>query len=210
MWKISSHAKIKDIFRRKKLKSKDLIHERGASVKTFELEENKILIEGTLTDERFCRSFIYSLQRRVDPGVIHRITVRMMLSLPKLIIESAEAEMPAVPVGMCREIKDVVHKLIGLRLTRGFKDKVKELFGGRNGCIHMTNLILFMSSAAIQGSYTYYNRVREDGRLKYPDFDDSLIINSCHVWMEEGPFVARLKEMKKTAEGVRTDKAGRK
>ncbi|MFH1079031.1 MAG: DUF2889 domain-containing protein [Pseudomonadota bacterium] len=192
------------------MKKKDLIHERGAFVKIFELEENQILIEGTLTDERFCRSFIYSLQRLVDPDVIHRITVRMTLSLPKLIIESAEAEMPAVPVGMCREIKDVVHKLIGLRLTRGFKDKVKKLFGGRNGCIHMTNLILFMSTAAIQGSYTFYNRVREDGRLKHPDFDDSLIINSCHVWSEDGSFAARLVEMKKAAESVRAEKTGRK
>lgn len=187
-----------------KMGEKDLIHERSASVQIFEIGENKILIKGTLTDERFHHSLrLYSRQKLVPPGVVHRIIVTMVLSLPKLIIESAEAEMPAVPVELCRDIKGVVNKLVGLRLVRGFKDKMKDLLGGKKGCIHMNHLILFMSAAAIQGSYTYYNRMRENERLKPPDFDGSLIVNSCHVWKEEGPFAPQLEEMKKAAKRVR-------
>jgi hypothetical protein len=183
--------------RRKRVGKKDLIHERGMSVKILELEGDRILIEGTLTDERFCESFIYLLERLVDPGVIHHVIVRIILSLPKLLIESAEAEMPAVPVDMCKEMKDSVKKLVGLQLTRGFKSKLKERLGGKNGCLHMTNLILFMNTAALQGSYTFYNRVREDGRLKDPKFDNSPIVNSCHVWREEGPYAPRFEDMGK-------------
>lgn len=185
---------------------KDFIHERSALVKIFEIGEDKILIEGTLTDERFCQSFIYSLEQFINPGVVHRIIVRMTLSLPELIIESADAEMPAVPVEMCREVRDTVNKLVGLQMKRGFKDNVRNIIGGKSGCIHMMNLILFMSTAAIQGSYTYYNRVREDGRLKRADFDGSLIVNSCHVWREEGPFAQRLEKLKKATHGVRGKK----
>jgi hypothetical protein len=180
-----------------------LIHERGATVKVFEIGEDKILIEGILTDERFCPSFIYALQRFIDPGIVHRILVKMVLSLPKLIIESAEAEMLAVPVEMCKEVKDVLNKLVGIPLTRGFKENVRKRLGGKNGCIHMNNLLLFMSTAAVQGSYSYYNRVREDGRLKQPDFDNDLIINSCHVWSEDGPLAQRLEEIKKAVENTK-------
>ena len=188
----------------------ELIHERGASVKVFEIGVDKILIEGILTDERFCPSFIYSLQRFIDPGIVHRIIVKMVLSLPKLIIESAEADMLAVPMEMCKEVKDVVSKLVGIPLTRGFRENVRKSLGGKNGCIHMNNLLLFMSTAAIQGSYTYYNRVREDGRLKRADFDGSLIINSCHLWREGGPFAQRLEEIQKATHGVRGKKTKNK
>jgi len=188
------------------LGKKDFIHERDARVKIFETGDDRILIEGTLTDERFCPSYIYSLQQLIEPGVVHRIIVRMTLSLPKLIIESAEAEMPAVPTVMCREVQDTVKELVGLQMKRGFKENVKKILGGKNGCIHMMNLILFMSTAAIQGSYSYYNRVREGGRIKRGDFDDSLIVNSCHVWREDGPLARRLEEMKKAAHDIRADK----
>ncbi|MDD5234439.1 MAG: DUF2889 domain-containing protein [Syntrophales bacterium] len=139
----------------------------------------------------------------MDPGIVHHIIVRLVLSLPKLIIESAEAEMPSVPVDMCRDMEEVAGKLVGLRLTRGFKDRLTEILGGKNGCIHMNNLIQFMANAAIQGSYTYYSWLREDGRLKQHDFDASLIVNSCHIWREDGPLAPRLDELKKIAESIR-------
>jgi hypothetical protein len=192
------------------LEKKELIHERASSVKVYEIGENRIMIEGVLTDERLCRSFLYSLQRLVDPGIVHHIIVRLVLSLPKLIIESAEAEMPSVPVDICREMEEAAGKLVGLRLTRGFKGRLNEILGGKNGCIHMNNLIQFMSTAAIQGSYTYYNRVREDGRLKQPDFDASLIVNSCYIWREDGPFAPRLNELEKIAGSVQTSPGGHK
>jgi len=179
------------------------IHERCSSVKIFEIGERRILIEGRLTDERFFKSYIYAVQRAIEPGIVHDIIVRVALSLPGLIIECAEVEMPTVPMAMCREVKDIVSKLEGFRITHGFKEKVKEVLGGKKGCIHILNLMLFISTAAIQGSYSYYNRVREDGKLMQPDFDSSLVINSCHIWREEGPLAPRLEEMKAAAKHYR-------
>ena len=181
----------------------DLIHQRGVSIKIFEISKDRILIESLLVDERFCPFFIYARQQVVDSGMIHRVMVRMTLSLPELIIEAAEIEMAIIPNAKCREVEALSGKIVGLQLTRGFKRKVTALLGGKVGCIHITNLILFMSSAAIQGSYTYYNRVREDGRVKHSDLDDSLLINSCHLWKEDGPLARRLGEMKRAAKRVR-------
>lgn len=186
------------------MKGDNLIHERRITIKTQETGENRIRIEGTLTDERFCHSFLYSIMNFIKPGRVHRIIVMMELTLPDLMIEKAEAKMQTVPVGMCREAGDVVTQLIGLRMTRGFTNRIREIMGGRKGCLHMTNLILSMSAAAMQGSYAYYTRVREDGRIKSPDFDGSIILNSCHIWREGGPFASRLEEMKKAARNVRS------
>lgn len=180
------------------------IHERNITVRTFEGGENRIRVEGTLTDDRFCPSFLYSIMTFIEPGPVHRITVVMDVTLPRLIIEKAEARMSTVPVAYCREVENVVKKLVGLRITRGFTNKIRDLVGGRNGCLHMNQLILAMGAAAVQGSYAYYTRVREDGRIKSPDFDGSIILNSCHIWREGGPFASRLEEMKKASRNVRS------
>jgi hypothetical protein len=180
------------------------IHERSITVKTFETGDNRIRMEGTLTDDRFCPSFLYSIMNFIEPGRIHCITVVMELTLPQLIIEKAEARMSTVPVAYCREVEGIVKQLVGLRMTRGFTNKIRDVLGGRKGCLHMNQLIMAMSAAAVQGSYAYYTRVREDGRIKSPEFDGSIILNSCHIWREGGPFASRLEEMKKAARNVRS------
>lgn len=185
------------------LKNRVIIHERQITVKTFETGGDRIRLEGTLTDERFCRSFLYSIMGFIKPGCVHCLTVNMELTLPDLVIEKAEAKMKTVPVDVCREAGDVVKMLVGLRMTHGFTNRIREIMGGRKGCLHMTNLILSMSAAAIQGSYAYYTRVREDGRIKSPDFDGSIILDSCHIWREGGPFASRLEQMKEAARKVR-------
>jgi len=165
---------------------KTLIHERSAVIKIYEIEKDKILMEGILTDERFCRMFLHASQKAIDPSMLHRIVVKIILSLPKFIIESAEAEMITVPDDVCREVENVVKKIVGLQITSGFKGKVRELMGGAKGCLHISNLLLFMSTAALQGSHTYYNRLQEDGTLKRPAFDRGILADSCHFWKKEG------------------------
>jgi len=178
----------------------DSIHERNLSIRTTEIGENMICIEGNLTDERLCPAFQYSKRQLVDKGVYHHIQVKMTLSLPKLTIESIRAQMPTVPIEHCREIERVVTQLVGIQLARGFSRKVRERIGGVNGCVHMTQLLLAMSAASVQGSYAYYNRVRNNGKPMKPEYDESLLVNSCHVWRESGPFAHQLEEMKKAGQ----------
>lgn len=186
------------------MKRKEIIHERKIDVRNYETGENRLRIEGTLTDERFSPSFLYSIMAFIRPGRVHHITVTLDVTLPDLRIEKAHAEMQAVPIDECREIRSVVERLVGLRMTRGFIGRIKDVMGGPAGCLHMAHLIQSMSAAAVQGSYAYYTRVREDGGIKSPDFDGSIIVNSCHVWREGGPFASRLDDMKEAARKARS------
>lgn len=164
------------------------IHERNLNIRTFEMEEEKLLIEGTLKDERFFPSYFYSARKFADPGIIHLITVRLTVSLPGLTIDKAEARMDAVPNDVCREVRDAVHRLEGIRIHKGFRNHVTKRMGGTAGCLHMVNLVIAMASAAVQGQWAYYSRKRETGPVKTPKMDPSLLIDSCWLWRGDGPF----------------------
>jgi len=175
----------------------DLIHQRTVTIKTFEIDDDTLVIEGNLIDDRLCKTFIYLLSTIVDPKIVHNITLKIVLSLPNLTINSVHMDMHEVPHEMCRDIHGIGDKLIGISLLEGFNNNVSRLIGGTNGCLHLYNLLLSMRTAAFQGFFTYCSRVQEDGSLRQVDFDESVIVNTCHVWSESGPFAEKLEKIKK-------------
>jgi len=177
------------------------IHTRHISVDTFETGDGTIMVEGKLRDDRLLPSVIYSTGKYIDPGVIHEIVVRFSVLLPSLLIEKAEAEMLHVPNDICREVITSVERLVGLEIKHGFTQKIIDSMGGIEGCIHMTNLILAMGSAAVQGQWAYYSRKRATPLAKVPDFDPSLLVNSCWLWREDGDYVKRMREILKKEKG---------
>lgn len=168
------------------------IHKRNISVDTFETGDGTIMVEGKLKDDRLQPSVLYSTRKFTEPGVIHDIVVRFTVSLPRLLIEKAEADMRHVPHDVCREVVTSVKRLVGLEIKHGFTQKVIDSMGGIQGCIHMNNLILAMGSAAVQGQWAYYSRKRDNSPMKVPKFDPSLLVNSCWLWREDGDYTKRM------------------
>jgi hypothetical protein len=187
------------------VEKQELIHTRNITVNTYEVGDNRLMIEGILKDDRFFPSYFYSAKRHIDPGAIHHIIIRMNISLPEIEITGAEAEMAAVPNDICREVENLVEKLVGLRIKRGFTQKIRTLIGGTNGCLHMANLIISMGSAAIQGQWAYYSRNREGHTVRVPEVDLSLLLNSCWLWRENGPYYSRIIEMRRQQDKKKTE-----
>ena len=77
---------------------KELIHTRNISIHCYEMDDQAILVEGSLTDERLFPFVLYSANESRDPGIVHGMIIRMSLSLPELMILSVSADMPVVPV----------------------------------------------------------------------------------------------------------------
>lgn len=171
------------------------IHTRSITVDSREADRNTLLIEGRLRDDRHCPYFSYTADRFVEPGAVHHIVVRFTVSLPDLEIMSAEAELPVVPSEKCRETHTVVQNLVGLRIMPGFTQKTAEVIGGVKGCIHITNLVQSMASAAVQGQWAYYSMKRDDRELEMPKFNPSLLLNSCWLWREDGPHYRQVREL---------------
>ncbi len=173
---------------------KELIHTRDISVRCYETGEGTILVEGSLADERLFPFFLYSANESRGPGVIHRMIIRLRLSLPELTILAADAEMPVVPVTECREISESVRRLIGLRIRPGFTNEVRRLLAKTAGCLHLTHLILAMSSAAIQGLWTHYSRKKPGDPVRKPEMEGAMIIDSCWLWRGDGLLAARFRK----------------
>ncbi len=160
-----------------------------------------MLLEGSLRDDRLFPSYYHAIREHHKPGILHYIKLSMTISLTGLVITSVKAEMPTIPNEECLKVKECVAKLVGLRIKHGFTKNVRNIMGGISGCIHLTNLVLAMGSAAVQGFTSHCTRVREDNNNKLPDFDASVFIDSCRLWKADGLFVRKIMELSKDKDG---------
>jgi hypothetical protein len=170
------------------------IHERRLEFKTYPLEDGNIICEGWLRDERFVTGQGWG-GHTIKPGLIHWIGVRLLLGGNPLTILDAEAEMPHVPNEECREARDSVEKVIGLVITTGFSDSVRERIGSVKGCSHMMHLILAMGPAALHGHWT--RQSQKPMLVPDPDTQSAkleLQINSCMLWREDGPLIRKVRK----------------
>lgn len=181
----------------KKLKdliSESPVHERRLEIRTYATENDRIIVEGWLKDDRFVQR--YQLDGSLSPpGKIHRICVRLLLGDWPLSILDAEAEMPVVPHDECPTAQDTVKEIIGLTITHGYGDRVLERLGGVKGCAHMVQLIIAMGNAALHG---YWSQKLQEP-FQVPDTPEELsgldyVINSCMLWKKDGPLIRKVRE----------------
>ena len=73
------------------------VHTRSIRIETFSVDEDRIIVEGTLEDTRMQPIYTIAKQRR-KAGKVHGMVVRLLLGgIPTKILD-AEAEMPTVPL----------------------------------------------------------------------------------------------------------------
>ena len=167
---------------------KRFVHKREISMRTFELGDHSILVEGSLIDRRYPPK-----QSKVPKKseLIHHMVIRWKVKGPGMLIEESEATMPHHPNEECPVILPVIRNLEGLRIAPGFTLKVKKVIGGIKGCAHLTSLVLAMAEEAIPGYWAAYVEERRRG-IREEDVKN--LINTCHLWREGGPIVKGLRE----------------
>ncbi len=173
--------------------TKKPLHQRAIQLSSFALDEDRVLVEGSLVDQRYVP--IYDVGGEVrDKGIVHDMKIRLIVSgIPPQILE-AEAEMLTYPHPECPSTLGSIEKIKGLKLKAGFGEKIRHIMGGVKGCVHLTHLLTTMAQEIFAGSMTHrLSKPRpipesiEDVRgLEY-------LVNSCKVWREDGPLYARIK-----------------
>lgn len=178
------------------MQGKTHIHSREISIKTFDIDQDTMLIEGELKDIQPSPWYFYTTGEFRQPGYSHHISAQMTVQLPDLVIRDARAQMSVVAHEECRQVEHQIDAIVGLSiLQKAFKKKLLELMGGTKGCIHLTGLVLDMASAGIQGQWGYYNRVENGALLRAPEYDTSILLNSCWLWREGSPFARRIPQI---------------
>ncbi len=169
------------------------LHRRTIEVTTYDYDGERMVVEGFLRDDRFQES--HTITGETFPGgVIHHMTLRLLVNCSNLVIEDIDVEQTTVPREICRETVDCLAPIRGLTITKGFTAKVKKLAGGNKGCVHLVELILAMAPAVFQG----FGAHQSQKPLNY-DADRArlilqFLVNTCRIWREDGPFVERLKQ----------------
>ena len=176
------------------IKKQNRVHQRVVDMSTYALDDNKVVVEGILRDERFRPIYELSGQRR-EKGVVHHMIIRLLIGGLPLRILDAEAEMPHIPMPLCVTTRESVKKIIGFKIKSGFGEKVHKLIGGVEGCAHLTHLLTVMVQEALHGYWTHKMRKPEPPPGSLEEIEGlSYLLNSCSMWRKDGPILQEIKE----------------
>ena len=177
--------------------AKDLIHDRIIETKTFYVDEEHLLCAGTLRETRHYDYYKFTGER-VEAGLLHGLTILLLVKVPAMVIEEIEVSMDKVPRFECREIEECLAPVKGMAITGGFSSKVRAIAGGEKGCAHLLHLIITMAPAVLQGYWASRYRKKPDMSYKSSGASSKMgagLMNTCYVWREDGPAFTRLKKL---------------
>jgi hypothetical protein len=169
------------------------VHARNIEVTTYAYDEQRIIVEGLLKDERFQESHVITGET-FPGGVVHHMAIRLLVNCSNLLIEDIDIDLMSVPREACRETIGCLAPIKGLTITKGFTAKVKKLAGRDKGCSHLVELILAMAPAAFQGFGAHQSQKPSNFYSDHAQMIVQYLVDTCHVWREDGPLVELLKK----------------
>ena len=80
---------------------------------------------------------------------IHDLQIRLTLD-NTFLVHAVAVAMNHVPHDGCPQAQAPMQRLVGARLTRGWRRTIEEQLGGVQGCTHLRELLFNMATAAFQ------------------------------------------------------------
>jgi hypothetical protein len=185
------------------------VHTRKIEISSYDYDEQRIIVEGVLKDDRFQDSYGITGEK-FPKGVIHHMAIRLLVNCSNLMIEDFNVEPISLPHEACRETFDCLAAIKGMTITRGFTLKIKKMAGGERGCTHLVELLLAMAPTVVQGAAAHQSQKMLSFDYHQTKAMLQFLTNTCRVWREDGPFVAMFKnalKMKQAKEGNKIEKS---
>lgn len=168
------------------------IYARAIDISTREYDEETIIVEGFLRDDRYQDT--HTITGETFPrGTLHHMSIRLLVNCSTLVIEDLDMELISVPREVCHETMGFLAPVKGMTIARGFSARIKKLVGGPKGCAHVVELLLAMAPAVLQGVTAARSRRPSSMDAGQSKIILKYLINTCHAWREDGPFVKALK-----------------
>lgn len=161
--------------------TREPLHKRTIEIRGYKRADGLFDVEGRLVDTKDAD---FKLAAGIRPAgePIHSMWLKITLDRSLTIVD-AEAAMDAVPYeGDCQTIVPDYRKLIGLAIRPGYHERVRELFGGVQGCTHITELCAALATGAFQ--------TMAGQRIQPPD-QKPFQIDRCHALDATKPAVAK-------------------
>lgn len=154
--------------------ARERLHVRRVSYEGYRRTDGLYDIEARLTDSKD-RDYPLAGGTRSKDIPVHDMLVRVTINrrFDVVDIEATTDEMPYP--GQCSRITPQYKNLIGSNLMKGFRKVIAEKMGGIKGCTHLSELLGYLPTAAVQ---TFAGERREtdaqDGRKPFQ-------LDSCHA-----------------------------
>ncbi len=158
-------------------------HSRTIVLEGWKRDDGLWDIEGRLTDRKD-HDYLLASGLRAKGDAVHDMRARVTIDADFTIVD-AVAAIDAVPYPGCEAIAPSYRKIIGLNLTRGFRQRVGEMFGSVAGCSHLTELLSSLPTAAIQ---TFAGEQRD---TEMSDGGKPFQLDRCHALDTAGATVRR-------------------
>ena len=164
------------------------IHIRKVICEGFKRDDNLWDIEGYLIDTK-TYDFKTEYRGEVNSGMaIHNMSIRVTLN-DNLLIKDINISMDNYPYETCPAVLKNFKKLVGITVGRGFRKNVYSKVGGIAGCTHLVELLFPIATTAFQTIYSYKSFKSKNKKSK--NYDQPLLINTCHSWRENGEVIEK-------------------
>ena len=152
--------------------SRERLHLRHVTYEGFKRSDGLYDIDAHLADTKD-HDFALLTGVRAAGEPIHDMHVRVTIDRA-LTIHAIEARTDQMPYpGACDRIEPAYAKLVGANLVRGFRKRLHDTMGGVHGCTHLTELLGYLPTAAVQ---TFAGLKREDDGAGKP-----FQLDRCHA-----------------------------
>lgn len=160
-----------------------LMHVRRVQLDGYKRVDGLWDIEARLTDLKD-HDYPLSAKTIARGEAVHDMWVRVTID-HKMNVLDAQACTDAMPyAGSCDGIHPTYSQLIGLNLFHGFRKAVKDLFGATRGCSHITELVMFLPTAALQ---TFASDVLDNADSEHKPYQ----LDKCHALDSHSDVVQR-------------------
>ncbi|MDF3073620.1 MAG: hypothetical protein K0S54_1287 [Alphaproteobacteria bacterium] len=132
-----------------------------------------------------------------DP--VHEMWIRLTID-EHFLIHDVEAVSDHTPYAICPAITPNFKRLIGLSVAKGFRRAARGRLGGRDGCVHLVELLGPVATVAFQTiqaeraqKLIAAHRAKSGKpplRQRQPGEKVS-VIDTCHAWAADGDAVRR-------------------
>jgi len=129
--------------------ARERLHLRRVSYEGYRRDDGLFDIEAHITDRKD-RDYPLALGTRSKDIPVHDMWARVTINrrFEVVDIEAVTDEMPYP--GQCDGIGPDYKKLIGSNLLKGFRKAIAEKMGGVKGCTHLSELLGYLPTAAVQ------------------------------------------------------------
>jgi len=159
------------------------IHARNVQLSGFKRTDGLWDIEARLTDTKD-HDYPISSGLRLQGDAVHDMWVRVTIDHQMGIVD-AMACTDAMPyVGYCDRITPDYSKLIGLNLFHGFRKAVKDRFANTHGCSHLSEMLMFLPTVALQ---TFASEVLDNQDSPHKPYQ----LDKCHALDSHSEVVQR-------------------